>query len=134
VYAGKCLKCGNDKFDPKTWKCLECGNFRRPKRILPPPLVHEIITNPKFWKNKTMTYMGGKQYYDQDIRTGVCYFCKKEGRPQKSITFLNHVKYVNQDPLAWTIEVCRSCHWHADPYNRKVLERKLGKIKKRIRR
>ena len=80
-----------------------------------------------------MTYMGSKEYFDQDIRTGVCYFCKKEGRPQKSITFLHHVKYVHQDPLAWTIEVCRSCHWHADPYHRQVLERKLGKIKKRVR-
>ena len=136
MYAGKCVRCGKeDKFDPKTWKCLECGNFRRPKRIRPPPPVHEIITNPKFWKNKKMTYMKSVEYYDQDIRTGVCYFCKKEGRANKTRrTYLHHLFYNHSDPLEWTVEVCGSCHWHVDPYNKQVMERRLGKIKKRIRR
>ena len=120
MFDGSCLRCGKEKFNPETWICLECGNFRRPKEIIPPPTVTDIIKNRVFWKKKTMTYMGSKKYYDQDIRTGVCYFCKKENRAQKSkITMLHHATYYHQDPLAWTIEVCSSCHWHIDEYSLK---------------
>ena len=133
--AGKCLRCRKDKFNLETWICLECGSWRRPKRVSPPPTVTEVIKNQKFWKNKTMTYLGSKIYYDQDIRAGVCYFCKKERRARKSrITYLHHLNYYHKDPLEWTIEVCGSCHWHIDPYNKQAMERRLGKIKKRIRR
>jgi len=104
----------------------ENGKFRKPKEVF--PTITETIKNRQFWKNKTMTYLGQKHYFDQDVRTGICYFCKKEGRAQKSrTTYLHHVNYYHQDYLEWTIEVCGSCHWHIDEYNRKVLERATGR-------
>ena len=71
-----------------------------------------------------MEYLGERKYYDQDIKTGICYFCKKEGRAQKSkVTNLHHVKYDHRDYLAWTIEVCKSCHFQIDEYNKKKVNR-----------
>ena len=95
------------------------GRFRKPKEVWQPPSVNEIIKNGEFWKPKIMTFWGEKKYYDQDVRTGECYFCKKEGRAQKSaITNLHHAKYDTSDYLAWTLEVCLSCHYQIDPYNK----------------
>jgi len=75
-----------------------------------------------------MTYLRDKKYFDQDVRTGVCYFCKKEGKPHRSVpTYLHHLKYEHSDPLAWTIEVCGKCHWQIDDHNRKVIARSTGK-------
>ena len=106
----------------------EDGKYRKPRRILPGPTVNEIITNREFWKKRSMTYLGNKIYFDQEVRTGVCYFCKREGRAQKSrTTYLNHVKYEHSDPLAWTIEVCSSCHYQIDPYNKKLIDRHYGR-------
>ena len=105
----------------------EDGKFRKPKEIYPPPSVNELITNREYWKYKTMTYLGEKKFFDQDIRTGVCYFCKKEGRAQKSrTTYLHHTKYEHSDPLLWTIEVCSSCHYQIDEYNQKKIASHYG--------
>src|SRR3989304_5747869 len=104
------------------------GKFRKPKEVYPEPSVNELIKFQKYWKNKTMTYMGRKRYFDQDVRTGVCYFCKKEGRAQKSkITYLHHVKYEHSEPLDWTIEVCSSCHYQIDGYNRQKVDSHFGR-------
>ena len=108
----------------------EDGKFRKPKEIYPPPSVNELITNREYWKNKTMTYLGEKKFFDQDIRTGVCYFCKKEGRAQKSrTTNLHHLNYDHRDYLAWTIEVCASCHYHVDAYHREKIDKHFGRTK-----
>ena len=125
---GKCARCGKEKFNPETWHCLECGNWRRPKKILPKSSVTEPLSNREFWKKRTMTYLGSKIYFDQDIKSGVCFFCKKEGRAQRSkITILHHARYFHQDPLAWTIEVCTKCHWQIDDYNKKMVDRSYGR-------
>ena len=45
-------------------------------------------------------------------------------RTQKSErTALHHIKYDKDDKLAWTIEVCNSCHSQLDPRNRKIIQR-----------
>jgi len=57
---------------------------------------------------------------------------KDMGRAQKSKkTNLHHVKYDHSDPLAWTIEVCNSCHWQIDENNRKAIAMSTGKEIKR---
>jgi len=109
-----------------SWR-TEDGKWRKPKEI-DPPTITEIFKNSEYWKNRTMTYLRDKKYFDQDVRTGVCYFCKKEGKPHRSVpTYLHHLKYDHSDPLAWTIEVCGKCHWQIDEYNRKVIARSTGK-------
>ena len=103
------------------------GKWRRPKQIIPPPTVTDIITNREFWKKKTMTYLRSKIFFDQEIRKGVCYFCHKENRARKTgPTYLHHLKYEHSDPLAWTIEVCGKCHWQIDDYNKKILRRRFA--------
>jgi len=113
------------------WRTKE-GKWRKPKEMDPQPTITETIKNREFWKNRTMTYLGDQKYFDQDIRNGVCDFCKKEGRPQYSgPTYLHHLHYDDTDPLADTIEVCGKCHWRIDKDNRKVIARSTGKEIKR---
>jgi len=104
----------------------ENGKFRKPKEIF--PKVSDVIKDHKFWNKRRISYLGGERFFDQEVRTGECFFCKREGRAQKSkITNLHHEKYDHSDPLAWTIEVCKSCHWQIDENNRKVIARSTGK-------
>ena len=71
--------------------------------------------NREYWKKRTMTWHKKKLFFDHKIKTGICYFCKREGRAQKSkVTTLHHLKYDNQDPLLWTVEVCNTCHFQID--------------------
>ena len=92
----------------------ENGKHRVPKEIDP-----RSVTDPKMrgdnWKNRILKKYGEKIYFDQDIRTGECYFCKRMGDAQKSrVTYLHHVRYYSDEPLRWTIEVCHSCHIKID--------------------
>jgi len=113
-----------------SWRTKD-DKWRKPKEI-DPPTITEIMKNQEYWKNRSMTYLGDKKYFDQEIRTGVCYFCKKEGKPKRSVpTQLHHLKYDHSDPLAWTIEVCGKCHWQIDENNRKAIARSTGKEIKR---
>jgi len=99
---------------------------RRPKEI--EPNITDVIKNPEYWNKRTLSYIGDKIYFDQEIRTGVCYLCKRDGRLQKSsTTYLHHLKYDHDDKLAWTIEVCGKCHWQIDEKNRDVIARRTGK-------
>ncbi len=94
----------------------------KPKEIF--PTSTELSNNQEFYKKKILTYLGQKMVFDQDIRTGICYFCNKEGRPKRSTrTFLHHLKYDDSDPLAWTLELCGSCHYHVDINNKKIVDR-----------
>jgi len=36
-------------------------------------------------------------------------------------------KYDNSNPLAWTIEVCGSCHYQLDPKNKKLVDGHYGR-------
>ena len=92
------------------------------------PTSSEVSKNPEFWNKRRLTYLGDEKYFDQEVRTGVCFFCQRDGRAQKAKkTYLHHVKYDHSDPLAWTIEVCNSCHWQIDGNNRKAIARSTGK-------
>ena len=105
---------------------IEDDNFRRPKEV--EPSVTEVIKNSEYWNKRRLNFLGDDIYFDQEIRTGVCYLCKRDGRAQKSKrTELHHLKYDQSDKLAWTIEVCSSCHWHIDPKKRNAIAKKTGK-------
>lgn len=98
----------------------------RPKEV--EPNVTEIIKNSEYWNKRRLHFCGDDIYFDQEIRTGLCYLCKKDGRIQKSNkTVLHHLKYDGSDKLAWTIEVCGSCHWQIDPKNREVIAKRTGR-------
>ena len=87
------------------------------------PTSTELRKFPEFYKYKTLTYRGQKMVFDQDIRTGECYFCKKTGRVQRTQkTNLHHLKYDDSDPLAWTLEICTSCHYRVDTKNKKIID------------
>ncbi|MEX0854374.1 MAG: hypothetical protein WD018_01240 [Nitrosopumilaceae archaeon] len=80
--------------------------------------------NREYWRKRTLTYGRKKLFFPAEIKTGTCFFCKKEGRAQRSkTTVLHHVKYNNDDPLEWTIEVCTKCHYHIDQGNKKIIRR-----------
>ncbi len=99
---------------------------RRPKEI--EPSVTDIIKNSEYWNKRRLNFLGDDYYFDQEIRTGVCYLCKRDGRKQKSEkTELHHLRYDQTDKLSWTIEVCISCHWFIDPKKREAMEKKTGK-------
>jgi len=62
------------------------------------------------YAKKSFRYKNKKIHLKENPRTGVCYFCNK----QNTLTHIHHIKYDDNDPLANTIELCRSCHtrWH----------------------
>ena len=101
----------------------ENGKFRVPKEIEPPPRSDQL-KRPDYWKNKIYNKANHEKiFFDQDIRTGECYFCKKMGDAQKSrVTYLHHVRYYNDEPLRWTIEVCHSCHIKIDERLQKKID------------
>jgi len=91
----------------------ENGKFRIPQLLTKRPTIN--AKNREIWQKRTMIWKRKKLFFDQDIKTGICYFCTKEGMKQKhSKTSLHHIKYDNQDPLLWTIEVCLKCHFQID--------------------
>lgn len=95
-----------------------------PRKLEPQPSPTELIKNREYWRNKILHFRGKKIVYDQDIRTGKCYFCTKLGKTQwKQKTYLHHDYYDDSDPLAYTVEVCGKCHRKVDPNNRRLLDR-----------
>ena len=109
-----------------SWRTPD-DKFRKPKEIF--PKISDVFKNPELWKKRRMNYLGDEKFFDQEIRTGICYFCNKEGRAQRSeTTNLHHAKYDHRDPLAWTIEVCGSCHWQIDQKNRERIAKSTGKV------
>jgi len=98
----------------------------RPKEVS--PTSSEISKNREYWNKRKLNFLGDDIYFDQEIRTGVCYLCKRDGRLQKSKrTELHHLRYDQSDKLSWTIEICGRCHWYIDPKKRKALAKKTGK-------
>lgn len=103
----------------------ENGDNRKLKPFEKMPTIND--KNREFWKKRSMTWHKTKLFFPHEIKTGVCYFCKKEGRAQRSkTTVLHHVKYNNDDPLEWTIEICTKCHYHIDQGNKKIIDRHFG--------
>lgn len=89
----------------------------KPKRIF--PSKDELISNREFFKYKRLKYRGENMVFDKDVRTGTCSFCQKSAKNGEiSKTSLHHLKYDDLDPLAWTIEVCPSCHYKVDEKNK----------------
>ena len=111
----------------------ENGKTRKTKKLEFPPPASQVIKYPEYWNKRALTMRGEKIYFDHEIRTGVCYFCKREGRAQrKEKTLLHHVKYDNEAPLEWTVEVCASCHYRIDKGNKKIIDRYFGPRKERL--
>jgi len=93
----------------------------KPKRIF--PTKYQLIANREFYKDKRLKYRGKSIVFDKDIRTGVCHFCKKSTKKKEiTRTVLHHLKYNNSDPLAWTVEICLSCHYKVDEKNKKRID------------
>ena len=103
----------------------ENGKNRQLKPREKMPTIND--KNQEYWKKRTMTWHKKKLFFDHEIKTGICYFCKRDARAQRSrSTVLHHVKYNNDDPLDWTIEVCTKCHYQIDTGNRKIIDRHFG--------
>ena len=118
----KCSQCGSDKtyvkknghvqwyFQNKNPKLPLCGkcwaeswrdkNPLKVRQYKQKQLEHQI-----FFLGKSITL-------DKPIpRTGICTMCKmslKKG--EIKATVMHHVKYDSNNPLAYTIELCQSCH------------------------
>jgi len=71
--------------------------------------------------------------FDQDIRTGICYFCKRSDKKKEvSRTILHHLVYDDSDPLKWTVEVCPSCHYQVDEKNKKRIDVYYGRKRRNL--
>ncbi len=93
-----------------------------PKRIF--PSKEKLIKNHEFYKNKRLKYRGRNMVFDKDIKTGACQFCEKLTKKKKyTRTVLHHLKYQDSDPLAWTVEICPSCHYKVDEKNKNRIDR-----------
>ena len=103
----------------------EDGKYRQLKPRDKMPTVNDKTR--EYWQKRTLTWHKSRLFFDHEIKTGVCIFCKKERRSQRSkTTVLHHVKYNNDDPLEWTIEICTKCHYQIDKDNKKIIDRYFG--------
>jgi hypothetical protein len=111
----QCTNCGSDKtyehlikgFGPYpdwrshegNWYCKKCYNN----------LFHNAIINKKYYtrsRDRRVTYKGEQIYLKEPIRKHICSICGYKG-----ITNLHHYgEYIDEDPTANTIELCRTCH------------------------
>jgi hypothetical protein len=92
-----------------------------PKRVF--PTTTEIRRDRTYWNPRCLTYLRQRMYFEDPVRTGECFFCKKHGwRTRAPRTYLHHVKYDEKNPLFWTVEVCGSCHYRIDPANKRILD------------
>jgi len=71
-----------------------------PKEIF--PTRYELRKNPEFYKNKKIVVRSNgrkkTRYYDQDIKTGRCYMCKRNHRAQNEFkTQLHHLSYIDYE-------------------------------------
>lgn len=69
---------------------------------------NKLFVNPKWHpltNNKRIKFMGKVILLDRNPRTGICSKCGV-----KRVTNLHHLLYDELDPLAYTIELCQSCH------------------------
>ena len=57
------------------------GIYRKPKKVE----GSAVGTSNANRKNRRLSYMSTDYYYDQDVRTGICFFCKRHGDAQKSV-------------------------------------------------
>ncbi len=102
----------------------------KPKEVF--PTSSEIKENQEYWNKRSITYRDEKRYFDQVVRTDECYFCKKEDRKQRSEkTLLHHLKYDDSHPLAWTLEICTSCHYRVDKNAKKIIDRQYANKRKK---
>ena len=99
----------------------------QPKEIF--PTSTELRKNQEYWNPKILHFRGRKIVYDQNIRTGYCYFCKKYVRTPNYYkrTYLHHLDYDDSDPIKWTLELCSGCHYRCDPKNRMQVSRSYWK-------
>jgi len=89
----------------------------KPKRIY--PTKDQVIADYEFYKYKRIKFQGVSMFFDQDVKTGTCIFCKKSVKKGEIFwTGLHHLIYDKHDPLAWTVEVCASCHYKVDEKNK----------------
>lgn len=97
--------------DRRKWICHKC--------------YCKQVTSPK-WENlnrKTMIYFKQKQ-----IRLGysphkhICELCGK-----KRATNLHHLQYDEKEPLAYTVELCLSCHAKEHDFQSKGREKNVKK-------
>ena len=102
----------------------------KPKEVF--PTSSEIKENQEYWNKRSITYRDEKRYFDQVVRTDEYYFCKKEDRKQRSEkTLLHHLKYDDSHLLAWTLEICTSCHYRVDKNAKKIIDRQYANKRKK---
>lgn len=69
---------------------------------------------------RTIRFKGKPIRYQENPRTNICQLCKRKYPEElKRQTCIHHVIYNEEDPLAWTLELCVSCHMKIHNTNRK---------------
>lgn len=75
---------------------------------------YKNIANPRThakWSPRRFNYKGQVEYAEENPRTGVCSDCGKSvSKGEIKRTNLHHIKYDDDNPLGYTIELCVSCH------------------------
>jgi hypothetical protein len=108
-----CFGCGSKttNFDLRRGKphwrwyggyCEKCNNklFKNPKYK---PESSKRVLYFKTW--------GRRVYLKNPVRKGVCARCLKSViKGEIKLTHMHHIQYDLKDPLAYTIELCNSCH------------------------
>jgi len=75
---------------------------------------------------KRITFEGKRIQLKDNPRTNVCHNCgRKYPEELRQQTAMHHIEYNSEDPLAFTVELCFSCHTSFHNQLRKLSEKKV---------
>lgn len=104
---------GKDSKHGRTQVCLQCHSNANKQ------WYHDLSPERKnAWNQRiidvrgpTFSFKGKTIRTKENPRTNICHECGKT-HPEhlKKQTALHHIIYLDEDPLAWTVELCGSCH------------------------
>ena len=100
----------------------------------------------KEYNSRRIEFKGKNISFKENPRTNVCSVCgRKYPDELKEQTCIHHIKYDPENPLANTVELCRSCHlsihhsgensprWKGDNVSEKLKHRRVYEQTKRIK-
>ena len=115
----KCKVCGKEAHDEEDLKLFRVGQKNKYNRRNICKKCYNASPRTKVMRDESNRKTNPKHFYFKDHnilpknnpRTNICSNClRRYPQELKKQTFIHHEEYINDDPLAHTIELCNSCH------------------------
>lgn len=118
IYSHNRRKNGNWYIDKETqlYLCGKCYAYKRRKIPEVAERRHNSLNKPSAREHvrehdkRKLRFKGRQILVQSNPRIGVCSKCGKRNGLDIKRTHIHHIQYDENNPLAYTIELCTSCH------------------------